>query len=106
MSNVSMIGMILYLILALFGGFLTGLFSRYAYRGACKEFGKAIAVILSIVFYIAPAWALVSLFKDDDLDVFYLLLLASFAFGVFYFKRIGGEESKDRHYHLPDEDDR
>lgn len=106
MSNVSMIGMILYLILAIFGGFLTGLFSRYAYRGAVEEFGRVIAAVFSIIFYIAPAWALLSLFKDDDLDVFYLLLLASFAFGVFYFKRIGGEQSDDRHYHLPDEDER
>lgn len=106
MSNVSMLGMVLYLILAIFGGFLTGLFSRYAYRGAYQEFGKAIAVLFSVVFYVAPAWAVLSLFKDDDLDVFYLLLVASFAFGVFYFRRIGGEQSSDRHYHLPDEDDR
>ncbi|MCX4191439.1 hypothetical protein [Methylophaga sp. OBS1] len=106
MSNVSIIGMVLYLILALFGGFLTGLFSRYAYRGAYNEFGRPLAVIFSIVFYIAPAWAVLSLFKDDDLDIFYLLLVVSFAFGVFYFNRIGGEESEDRHYHLPDEDER
>lgn len=105
MSNVNTIGMIMYLILAIFGGFLTGLFSRYAYQGARKEFGRVVAVIFSIVFYIAPGWALLSLFKDDDLDVFYLLLLLSFAFGVFFFSRIGGEQSDDERYYLPDDDD-
>lgn len=105
MSQVNTVGMVMYLILAIFGGFLTGLFSRYAFQGAVKEFGKLIACVFSIVFYIAPGWALLSLFKDDDLDVFYLLLLVSFAFGVFYYGRIGGEQSDDDRYHLPDEDD-
>jgi hypothetical protein len=105
MSNVSIIGMVLYLILAVFGGFLTGLFSRYIYQGAVRDLGKFVAVLLSTVFYIAPVWALFSLFKDDDLDVFYILLLISFAYGVFYFKRIGGEPSADRQYHLPDDND-
>src|SRR6056297_2324748 len=105
MSQVNTTGMILYLVLAIFGGFLTGLFSRYAYQGAKQEFGSLIAVILTVVFYIAPGWAIFSLFKDDDLDVFYLLLLASFAFGVFYFGHIGGEQSNDQHYYLPDDDD-
>lgn len=105
MSQVSTIGMTLYLLLAIFGGFLTGLFSRYAYQGAVKEFGRVVACVFSIVFYIAPGWALLSLFKQDDLEVFYLLLLFSFAFGVFYYGRIGGEQSDDQRYHLPDEDD-
>jgi uncharacterized membrane protein len=105
MSQVNTMGMIMYLVLAIFGGFLTGLFSRYAYQGAVKEFGRLIACVFSIVFYIAPLWAVLSLFKDDDLDVFYLLLLISFAFGVFYYGRIGGEQSDDERYHLPDEDD-
>lgn len=105
MSQVNTIGMILYLLLAICGGFLTGLFSRYAYQGAVKEFGRLIAFVLTLVFYIAPGWAIFSLFKDDDLDVFYLLLLASFFLGVFYFGRIGGEQSDDRRYYLPDDDD-
>lgn len=105
MSHVSIIGMILYLILAVFGGFLTGLFSRYTYCGAVKEFGKVLAMIFSVVFYIAPVWAVVSLFKDDDLDIFYLLLLLSFAAGVYSYKRIGGSQSDDERYYLPDDDD-
>lgn len=104
MSQVNIIGMIMYLVLAVFGGFLTGLFSRYAYYGAVKEFGKLMAAVFSVVFYIAPVWALLSLFKDDDLDIFYVLLLLSFAAGVYSFKRIGGGQSDDTHYYLPDDD--
>lgn len=104
MSHVNTIGMIMYLILAVFGGFLTGLFSRYAYCGAVKEFGKLLAMVFSVVFYIAPGWALLSLFKDDDLDVFYVLLMLSFAAGVYSYKRIGGSQSDDERYYLPDDD--
>lgn len=105
MTQVTVVGMIMYLILAIFGGFLTGLFSRYAYQGAVKEFGRLVAILFGVVFYVAPAWALLSLFKQDDLDVFYILLIISFAAGVFFFSRIGGEMSDDEKYRLPDEDD-
>lgn len=105
MSNVNTIGMLMYLILAIVGGFLTGLFSRYAYQGARRDFSRIIAVLLSVVFYVAPSWAVVSLFKDDDLDVFYILLLLSFAVGVFVFGRISGPDSEDEPYYLPDDDD-
>lgn len=105
MSQVNTIVMIMYLVLAVFGGFLTGLFSRYAYCGAVKEFGKLLAMLFSVVFYIAPVWAALSLFKDDDLDVFYLLLIVSFAAGVYSYRRIGGSQSEDEHYYLPDDDD-
>lgn len=102
MSQVNTIGMILYLLLAIFGGFLTGLFSRYAYQAAVNDFGKWLAIVCSVVFYVAPIWALFSLFKDDDLDVFYLLLIGSFAIGVVVFGKIGGEQSDDSHYSPPD----
>jgi hypothetical protein len=97
--------MIMYLMLAVFGGFLTGLFSRYIYFGVVNEFGKKLAWVFSVVFYIAPIWAVLSLFKDDDLDVFYVLLLLSFAAGIYSYKRIGGSQSEDEHYYLPDDDD-
>lgn len=105
MSHVSFIGMIMYLTLAVFGGFLTGLFSRYIYCGVVKEFGKLLAIVFSVVFYIAPGWAFVSLFKDDDLDIFYILLLLSFAAGIYSYKLIGGSQSDDEQYFLPDDDD-
>lgn len=105
MSHVNTMGMIMYLMLAVFGGFLTGLFSRYAYCGIVNELGKLMALIFSVVFYIAPIWAVLSLFKDDDLDIFYLLLLISFAVGVYSYERIGGSQSADEHYSLPDDDD-
>jgi hypothetical protein len=97
--------MIMYLMLAVFGGFLTGLFSRYIYFGVVNEFGKKLAWVFSVVFYIAPIWAVLCLFKDDDLDVFYVLLLLSFAAGIYSYKRIGGSQSEDEHYYLPDDDD-
>jgi hypothetical protein len=105
MENVNTIGMIMYLLLALFGGFLTGLFSRYIYQAAYKDFGRLIAVICSIVFYVAPGWALISLFKEDDLDVFYLLLIASFIYGVFFFNRFADEDTPHEHHYAPPDDD-
>lgn len=102
MSHVNTIGMIMYLVLAIFGGFLTGLFSRYAYQAAVEDLGKWLAILCSVVFYVAPIWAFFGLFKTDDLDVFYLLLIVSFVVGVFVFNRIGGERSDDTHYSPPD----
>jgi len=102
MSHVNTIGMILYLLLAIFGGFLTGLFSRYAYQAAVNDLGKWLAMLCSVVFYVAPVWALFGLLKDDDLDVFYLLLIISFVAGIFIFDKIGGEQSDDTHYSPPD----
>ena len=105
MQNVNTIGMILYLLLALFGGFLTGLFSRYIYQAANKDFGRIAAMISSIVFYVVPVWALISLFKSDDLDVFYLILIASFAYGVFCFNRFAAEDDPIEHHYAPPDDD-
>ncbi|MCX4186959.1 hypothetical protein [Methylophaga sp. OBS4] len=102
MANVNTIGMILYLLLAIFGGFLSGLFSRYAYQAAVKDFGKLIALLCSVVFYVPPVWAFFSLFKADDLDVFYLLLIASFIGGIYYYRRIAGEQDDDQNYYPPD----
>jgi hypothetical protein len=98
MAQTSIIGMILYLLLAIFGGFLTGLFSRYVYQAAESEFGKWLAQLCSVVFYVAPVWAFFSLFKDDDLDVFYILLILSFVAGVIAFNKIGGKHSNDSNY--------
>ncbi len=106
MQYVNTIGMLLYLLLALFGGFLTGLFSRYIYQAASKDFGRLAGMIGSIVFYVVPVWAFFSLFKSDDLDVFYLILIASFAFGVYYFDRFAADDSpREHHYAPPDDDD-
>ncbi|WP_438971006.1 hypothetical protein [Methylophaga sp.] len=102
MAQVNTIGMILFLLLAIFGGFLTGLFSRYAYQAAVRDFGKWVAIMCSVVFYVAPVWAFLSLFKADDLDIFYGLLIISFIVGIVYFKRVGGELSDDSHYSPPD----
>jgi len=102
MSQVNIIGMIMYLLLAILGGFLTGLFSRYAYQAAVANLGKWPAMLYSVVFYVAPIWAFFGLFKADDLDVFYILLIASFIDGVFVFNKIGDEDSGDSYYSPPD----
>ena len=91
MARVSMVGTILYLLLAIVGGFLTGVFSRYMYQVARTEFNRIIAVLCALLFYVAPVWALLSLFKEDDLDLFYLLLVLSFTVGAIWFHRQAGE---------------
>lgn len=97
MSNASFIGMMLYLLLAIVGGFLSGLFSVYIYRSAKRDLPNWAAVLSSIVFYVAPIWAMFSLLKEDDLDIFYLLLIVAFVAGIiFYTKREVKDESNQR----------
>ena len=95
MSHVNTIGMVLYLCLAIFGGFLSGLFSRYVYLAARRDLPMWTAVLSSVVFYIPVFWAIISLFKQDDLDVFYILLLISFALGVRHHRKMSTANEKD-----------
>ena len=53
------------------------------------------AVLSSVVFYIPVFWAIISLFKQDDLDVFYILLLISFALGVRHHRKMSTANDKD-----------
>jgi hypothetical protein len=106
MSHVNLYGMLLYLFLALVGGFLGGLFSRYVYQLAAIDLGKHIATLFSALFYVAPMWAVYSLFNDDDLDVFYILLIVSFIYGVYFYRRFKNiPESAEKHYFPPDDED-
>lgn len=107
MSDVSHIGMVLYLLLAVLGGFLTGLFSRYSYDSLKTELGRTIAAAICGVFYVAPVWAFFSLFKQDDLDIFYLLLIISFVYGCYHYSRFSRPTGKttQRESYWPDEDD-
>ncbi len=99
MSHVNTIGMLLYLCLAIFGGFLSGLFSRYIYLAARKDLPNWAALLLSVVFYVPVVWAIVSLFKQDDLDIFYILLIISFALGIRHHKKMNtGNEKEERDY--------
>jgi uncharacterized membrane protein len=102
---VSSIGMLLYFILAIVGGFMTGLFSRYSYQLARQSFGASIALLLSGVFYVAPGWAIFSLFKDDDLDVFYILLIVSFMAGIYTHKKLFLSEPSREQSYSPDDDE-
>jgi MFS family permease len=82
MSNVSVIGMALYLLLSVAGGLLTGVFAAMMYHAVKDELGKLWSMAINSVFFIAPAWALFSLSNDDDLQVFYLLLIVFFGLGL------------------------
>lgn len=95
MSHVNTIGMILYLCLAVFGGFLSGLFSHYVYLAARRDLPVWASLLFSVVFYVPPVWAIFSLFKDDDLDIFYILLVICFALGVRHHKKIAGQKQAD-----------
>jgi hypothetical protein len=83
MSNVSVIGMALYLLLCVAGGLLTGVFAAMMYRALRQELGKLWSIAVNSVFFIAPVWALFSLGNDDDLQVFYLLLIVFFVLGLY-----------------------
>jgi sugar phosphate permease len=104
MTQVNEIGMLLYLILSIVGGFLTGYFSRYVYQLSEGELPKLFTLLFTAVFYIAPCWAILSLFKDDDLDVFYLLLIVSFCIGLFLYKPHVIPKSKPPPYQPEDDD--
>jgi hypothetical protein len=95
MQFVSTQGMLFYLMLAIAGGFLTGLFSRFTYQMLVGTLGKLVASLLTVVFYIAPAWAVLSLFKEDDLDIFYILLIVSFLAGVKMYRQPLTHSEKD-----------
>jgi len=96
MDKLSPIGIILILMLAIVGGFVTGLFSAYVYVIARELTTRWLALLCSVVFYVVPVWAILSLFKTDNLDVFYSLLLLSFGAGLYYFKRYRRRAGTDR----------
>ena len=105
MHNLSPIGIVLYMILSIVGGGLTGLFAGYMYYGLRKEFGVLLSSIINVVFYIVPVWALIRLFEDHDSFLFYLCLLIAYFLGTRYARKIRNQIiTQDHHYGPPDQD--
>lgn len=82
MDRFSTFGVILLLILAIVGGYMTGLFAGYLYDLGKRRLGKTLTVLLNLVFYIVPAWALFGIWTEDGLLFFYLLLLLFYYLGI------------------------
>lgn len=79
MDKFSTTGVLLLLILAIIGGYMTGAFAGYIFDLITYRLGRVLAALLNLLFYIVPIWALFSIFSRDGLLLFYLLLL------IFYF---------------------
>ena len=105
MENVSPIGIVLYMILSIVGGGLTGLFAGYMYFVIRKEFGILVTILINIVFYIVPIWAAIRLFDTEAPVIFYLCLLFSYFYGVWYSRRLCISDPRpDPRYSPPDDD--
>ncbi len=99
MDKFSTVGVILLLILAIVGGYMTGLFAGYLYDLGKRRLGKAFTILLNLVFYIVPAWALLSIIPDDGLLFFYLLLLVFYFLGIHDSKQPAVSDDKsDKNY--------
>jgi NhaP-type Na+/H+ or K+/H+ antiporter len=103
MIKLSATGIILMLILAIVGGYMTGMFAGYLYDMARHRFNRFWSVALNGVFYVVPVWALFSVGKDDGLIWFYLLLLLFYYLGL---RATSGQANSDtrpdRRYELDD----
>jgi len=99
MDKFSTVGIILLLILAIVGGYMTGLFAGFLYDIGKRRLGKALTMLLNAVFYIVPIWAVVSMLTDDGLLFFYLLLLVFYFLGIHDSKNPAVRDNKpDKNY--------
>lgn len=105
MHELSPIGIVLYMILSIVGGGLTGLFAGYMFFALRKEFGVVLTMIINVVFFIVPVWALIRLFDPDEPVIFYLCLLIAYFIGVNYSRKVCISSNDNNHrYSPPDED--
>ncbi|MDO8825489.1 hypothetical protein [Methylophaga sp.] len=99
MDKFSTVGVILLLILAIVGGYMTGMFAAGLYELGKRRLGKVLTVLLNLVFYIVPAWALISIIKEDGLLFFYVLLLVFYFLGIHDSRHTSvGENKPDKNY--------
>lgn len=103
MIKLSTTGIVLLLILAIVGGYMTGMFAGFLYDLARQRFHRFWAIALNAVFYIVPFWALLNVLNEDGLIWFYLLLIFCYFWGL----RDGSNEDKsdkrpDHRYELDD----
>lgn len=82
MDKFSATGVLLLLILAIVGGYMTGLFAGYIFDLIKYRLGRVLAALLNLLFYVVPVWALFSAFSRDGLLFFYLLLLMFYFLGL------------------------
>ncbi len=103
MIKLSGTGVFLMLVLAIIGGYMTGMFAGYLFDLARQRFNRFWSIALNGVFYVVPVWALLSVAKKDGLIWFYLLLIFFYYLGL----RTGSNQDNsdtrpDRHYDLDD----
>ncbi len=99
MDRFSTFGVVLLLILALVGGYMTGLFAGYLFDLGKRRLGKMLTVFLNSVFYVVPVWALLGIASDDGLLFFYLLLLVFYFLGIRDSKQpIVKDDKPDKNY--------
>lgn len=103
MIKLSATGIVLMLILAIIGGYMTGMFAGALYDLARQRFNRFWSVALNGVFYVVPIWALISVARKDGLIWFYLLLMLFYYLGL---REASNQENSDtrpdRHYELDD----
>ncbi|MDX1572625.1 MAG: hypothetical protein R3341_01270 [Methylophaga sp.] len=103
MIQLSATGIFLMLILAIVGGYMTGMFAGYLYDLARQRFNRFWSVALNGVFYVVPVWALLSVVKNDGLIWFYLLLILFYYLGLRSASDQANSDTRpDRHYELDD----
>lgn len=103
MIKLSATGIVLMLILAIVGGYITGMFAGYLYDLARQRFNRFWSVALNAVFYVVPVWAVFSMVKDDGLIWFYVLLILFYYLGLRAASDQANSDTRpDRQYELDD----
>ena len=103
MIKLSGMGIFLMLVLAIVGGYTTGMFAGYLFDIARQRFNRFWSIALNGVFYVVPVWALLSVAKNDGLIWFYILLLMFYYLGLRAASDQANSDTRpDRHYELDD----
>jgi len=103
MIKLSGTGIFLMLVLAIVGGYMTGMFAGYLFDLARQRFNRFWSIALNGVFYVVPVWALLSVAKNDGLIWFYLLLIFFYYLGLREASNQANSDTRpDRHYELDD----
>ncbi|AFJ01377.1 hypothetical protein Q7C_196 [Methylophaga frappieri] len=82
MKALTPFGMFLVFILAVVGGYMTGLFARLLYELAAQRMRRTLAIALNAVFFVVPIWALFRIVNNEGQLWFYLLLLLFYFLGL------------------------
>ncbi|MDT8311402.1 MAG: hypothetical protein RQ732_08170 [Methylophaga sp.] len=103
MIKLSGTGIFLMLVLAIAGGYMTGMFAGYLFDLARQRFNRFWSIALNGVLYVVPVWAILSVAKNDGLVWFYLLLIFFYYLGLRAASHQANSDTRpDRHYELDD----